>query len=173
MTKMAKQLSVVCGVTATAVLSSMAVGFGVSAQNLAHGIPTPEKVYGDGVTWPIKIEIRDYDKEKILAPPALSEEEQTGRIVWLQKCAYCHDGVGAPTYRTMGPWLGAEVVTTIGEDNVRSFISEGDVRMPAFRYGLNTQQIDDVIAFLKTVRSDQKPTAAQLAGRGNTGVASD
>jgi len=170
---MTRQLLVVCGVSATVLLGSMAVGVAVSAQNQAHGIPTPEKVYGDGVTWPLKIETRDYDKQKLLAPPALSDHALEGRILWLQKCAYCHDGVGAPTYRTMGPWLGAEVVAKIGEDNVRSFISEGDVRMPAFRYNLNPQQIDAVIAFLNTVQSDQKPTAAQLAGRGDAGVSSD
>ena len=154
---------------------ALSVGIAVLAQNgnNAHGIPTPEKVYGDGVTWPIKVEIRGYDKEKLLTPPAMSEEALTGRILWLQKCAYCHDGVGAPTYRTMGPWLGAEVIQKIGEDNVRSFIANGDVRMPAFRYNLDTQQVDEVIAFLKTVQSDQKPTPAQLSGRGFAGAASD
>lgn len=158
---MTKQLMVVCGIAATA----LAVSVAVLAQNLAHGIPTPEKVYGNGVTWPIKIQEREYDRQKLTTPPVISENEQTGRILWLQKCAYCHDGVGAPTYRTMGPWLGAEIITQLGEDNVRSFISNGDVRMPAFKYNLDQQQLDDVIAFLKTVQSDQKPTAAQLAGR--------
>lgn len=158
---MRTQSIVICGISATA----LSVAVAVLAQNLAHGIPTPEKVYGNGVTWPIKIDTREYNREKLTTPPAISENAQTGRILWLQKCAYCHDGVGAPTYRTMGPWLGAEVVTQLGEDNVRSFISNGDVRMPAFKYNLDSQQLDDVIAFLKTVPSDQKPTAAQLAGR--------
>jgi len=167
---MTKQLLAACGVGVTA--TALSVGIAVLAQG-GHGIPTPEKVYGNGVTWPIKIETRDYDKEKLLTLPAMSEDALTGRTLWLQKCAYCHDGVGSPTYRTMGPWLGAETITKLGEDNVRSFISKGDVRMPAFRYNLDPKQVDDLIAFLKTVQSDQKPTAAQLAGRGFAGAASD
>jgi mono/diheme cytochrome c family protein len=37
--------------------------------------------------------------------------------------------------------------------------------MPAFRYQLDAQQLNDLIAFIKTVPSSEKPTAAQLAGR--------
>ena len=138
-----------------------------------HGVPTPEKVYGDGVTWPIKIEVREYDKKQLLAPLAMSQQAQDGRILWVQKCAYCHDGVGSPTYKTMGPWLSAELVAALGEDNVKSFIASGDVRMPAFRYNLSPQQIGSLVEFLKTVKADQKPTAAQLAGRGYVGASSD
>lgn len=167
---MNKQAIAVGAITSAAALS---VAVAVLAQNMAHGIPTPEKVYGNGVTWPIKVDIREYDRAKLAAPPSLSEEALTGRVLWLQKCAYCHDGVGAPTYRTMGPWLGAEVITQLGEDNVRSFISNGDVRMPAFKYNLDSHQVDDLIAFLKTVGSDQKPTAAQLAGRATAPSMSD
>lgn len=165
---MTKQWLVVCAVAAGA----LSVGVALLAQG-GHGIPAPEKVYGDGITWPIKVDVHDYDKQKLLASPGLSEEALTGRILWLQKCGYCHDGVGAPTYRTMGPWLGAEVIQKIGEDNVKSFINNGDVRMPAFRYNLNAQQIDDLVTYLKTVPSDQKPTPQQLTGRGFAGVASD
>lgn len=158
---MNKRAIAICAITSAGALSLVVA---VLAQG-GHGIPSPEKIYGNGVTWPIKIDIRDYDREKLTAPLTISEDAQTGRILWLQKCAYCHDGVGAPTYRTMGPWLGAEIIDQLGEGNVRSFISNGDVRMPAFKYNLDSHQIDDVLAFLKTVGSDQKPTAAQLASR--------
>jgi mono/diheme cytochrome c family protein len=159
---------VVCGVTA----ASLSMALAAFAQG-GHGVPQPEKVYGDGVTWPIKIEVRKYDMHQLVAPPTLADDAQDGRLLFVQKCAYCHDGVGSPTYLTMGPWLGGEVVTNLGEDNVKSFITNGDVRMPAFRYNLTTEQIDHVIAFLKTVPSDQEPTAKQLAGRGEAGAASD
>jgi mono/diheme cytochrome c family protein len=162
-TYMTKRVLAICVVAATA----LSVSIAVLAQG-GHGIPTPEKVYGDGFTWPIKVETTEYDNAKLLAPPAMSEDAKAGRILWTQRCAYCHDGVGAPTYRTMGPWLGAEVIQKIGEDNARSFIKNGDVRMPAFRYGLDEHQIDDLIAFIKTVPSSEKPTPAQLSGRGFT-----
>jgi len=152
---------------------SLSIAAVVFAQAQQHGMPTPEKVYGNGLTWPIKIKVWKYDKQQLLAQPAMSEEARTGRILWTQKCAYCHDGVGSPTYRTMGPWLGAEIVKNLGDESVRSFIKNGDVRMPAFRYNLSDQQIESLIAFLKTVPSDQRPTPSQLAGRGEAGAASD
>ena len=138
-----------------------------------HGMPQPEKVYGDGVTWPLKIRVWTYDIPKLLEPLPISDEAKAGRILWTQKCAYCHDGVGQPTYRTMGPWLGAEVIANIGEANARNFIKNGDVRMPAFRYNLDDTQIGALIAFIKTVKADQKPSASQLSGRGEGGAASD
>ena len=164
----------VCGAAAAALLVSAIVRDTLSAQNPgnSHGIPQPEKVYGNGVTWPIKVEVRAYDMEKLTTPPALAEDALVGRTLWVQKCAYCHDGVGQPTYRTMGPWLGAETINTLGEGNVRSFISAGDVRMPGFQYDLDARQMDDVIAFLKTVPATQKPTAGQYAAR-TEGAASD
>ena len=107
---------------------------------------------------------RDYDKKLLVGAPVLPEDVQRGRALWLQRCAYCHDGVGQPTYKTMGPWLGAETVQARGEVALRAFIGAGTQRMPGFRYTLKPQQIDDVIAFLKAVPSSQKPTAGQLAG---------
>jgi mono/diheme cytochrome c family protein len=164
---MTKQISVGLGVSAVAVLASMMMAVMVSAQQgpSTHGVPTPEKVYGDGKTVPIKVTTREYDEKLLLSGPILSEEASTGRALWLQKCAYCHDGVGQPTYKTMWSWLGAETVQTLGEASVKAFINAGAGRMPGFRYGLDSQQIDDLIAFLKTVSSDQKPTPEQLSGR--------
>ena len=160
---MIRRCYVVLGTTSIVLLIAMAVGLAVSAQgNLAHGTPTPEKVYG--VT--PKVDTRDYDEQQLQSSSlSLSEEAKTGRILWLQKCAFCHDGVGQPTYNTMGPWLGAESVQKFGEDTLRNFILSGDVRMPAFRYQLSKEQVDDLIGFLKTVPTSQKPTPAQLAGR--------
>lgn len=125
----------------------------------------PQKAVGDGKTVPIIVTTRAFDKKALLSAPTLTDEEQTGRALWVQRCAYCHDGVGGPSYNTMGPWLGAETIQKFGEDTVRNFTLNGDVRMPAFRYQLDAQQLNDLIAFIKTVPSSEKPTAAQLAGR--------
>lgn len=108
---------------------------------------------------------RPYDTGKLLAAEAaVPADVYRGRTVWLQRCAYCHDGVGQPSYHTLGPWLGAETVQMLSESGMRQFIAAGTTRMPGFRYALTPAQVNDVIAFLKTVSSDQKPTAAQLAG---------
>lgn len=114
----------------------------------------------------IKVTRRPYDRNTLLTPPAMPEAALNGRITFLQRCAYCHDGVGQPSYQTLGPWLGAETVTRFTEDGVRAFVANGTERMPGWRYTLGPQQVDEVIAFLKTVSIDQKPTPTQLAGKG-------
>jgi mono/diheme cytochrome c family protein len=124
----------------------------------------------DATTMLLQVVTRQYDVKQLLAAPALSIEAQRGRATWLQRCAYCHDGVGQPTYRTMGPWLGAETVQVLGPDALRAIINVGTERMPGFRYGLRPQQVDQVIDFLKTVGNDQKPTPLQL-GTKSSGAA--
>jgi mono/diheme cytochrome c family protein len=106
-----------------------------------------------------------YDKKKLMQAVQLSDAEKRGRALWLQRCAFCHDGLGQPTYKTMGSWIGAPTVKTLGEDGIRGFILNGTEHMPSFRYGLQSQQIDDLLAFLKTVPADQQPTPSQLAGK--------
>jgi hypothetical protein len=44
---------------------------------------------------------------------------------------------------------------------VRAIIAAGTARMPEFRYDLNAQQVNDLLAFLRTVT--WKPTPAELA----------
>lgn len=175
---MLKRISVILGVAATSIVIAMVAGGAVAAQGGGqqapdtHGIPTPEKIVGDGKTVPLKVTVRVYDKKALMSAPVLPEEAQIGRALWLQKCAYCHDGVGQPTYKTMGPWLGAETVQLRGEPVMKAFINGGTVRMPGFRYTLDATQMDDLLAYIKTIGPDQKPTAAQLAGR-NAGPGKD
>src|SRR5262245_6073615 len=77
---------------------------------------------------------RVYDKRQLLTKPQLSEDALKGRGLWVQRCAYCHDGVGTPTYKTLGPWLDAESVRGEREASVRQLIATGSRRMPGFRY---------------------------------------
>jgi mono/diheme cytochrome c family protein len=115
----------------------------------------------------IKVVKGDYDMQALIksyeAP--ISDDARKGRIVWLQRCAYCHDGVGTPTYNTFGPYLDGELVTKRGDNAVRDKIMKGSSRMPAFQWGLKPAQVDQVIAFMKTIGPDQKPTEAQKAGK--------
>jgi mono/diheme cytochrome c family protein len=113
----------------------------------------------------ITVTKRAYDTKLLVAPPALSESALRGRRIWLQRCSYCHDGVGQPSYNTMGPWLGADTFQSLPEPAFKALVAAGTVRMPGFRYALKSQQMDDVIAFLKTVSSEKRPTPAQLAGK--------
>jgi mono/diheme cytochrome c family protein len=132
-----------------------------------HGLPAPAQlaVPDNPRTVPIKVTKQEYDIKKLLSAPALSPDATAGRALWQQRCAYCHDGMGQPTYKTMGSWIDSDMVKALGADAVKTFISDGVDRMPAFKYEINSKQADAIVEFLKTVSPTLKPTAAQLAGK--------
>ncbi len=113
----------------------------------------------------LTVEKRAYDMQKLAHPAAIPDDVFRGRAIWLQRCAYCHDGVGQPSYQTLGPWIDSSMVADLSDDGVRQFITTGTDKMPSFQYALSDKQIDDVIAYLKTISPADKPTEAQLAGK--------
>jgi mono/diheme cytochrome c family protein len=115
-----------------------------------------------GPTTPLMIK-HDYDIRQLIGLTKVPPDVYRGRVLWLQECALCHDGVGQPSYHTIGPWLDAETIKTLGEAAVRAIIADGTERMPEFRYNLQPQQVNDLIAFLNSVT--YKPSADQLAGK--------
>jgi mono/diheme cytochrome c family protein len=118
---------------------------------------------------PVQVLTRNYDLNKLTHEPKVPETVFRGRVLWVQKCAFCHDGLGQPTYKTMGPWLDQDLVKALTDDAVKAIIQSGTVRMPGFQYGLTPSQLDDLLNFLKTVPASDKPTPAQLAGRSEGG----
>jgi mono/diheme cytochrome c family protein len=168
---MTKVTSVVLGVVATIVLAAEAGHFLASAQGRGGGRGAPAGAPADPTK--IAVEVKVHDMKRLQSEPIPPDNVYRGRALWLERCAFCHDGVGQPTYKTMGPWLGAETVQTVGETSLRAIINAGTPRMPGYRYTLKPEQLDDLFAFLKTVGPETKPTPAQLAGtppeRSNTG----
>ena len=114
---------------------------------------------------PVQVLTRVYDLNELTHEPKVPETVFRGRVLWVQKCAFCHDGLGQPTYKTMGPWLDQDLVKSLTDDAVKVLIQYGTARMPGFRYGLSPSQVDDLLNFLKTVPASDKPTPAELAGR--------
>ena len=109
---------------------------------------------------------KEYDMRQLAAPPTLSENELAGRRLFAQRCGLCHDPVGQA--RTPGPWLDRETLTRSGEPGVRQVISIGTPRMPGFQYALKASQVDDLLAFLKTVTPEQKPKPVMPRGPART-----
>jgi len=136
-----------------------------------HGMPPPAqlKQTDSQKTAPVRVVSRVYDTDKLLSVPALSPEAHAGQALWQQRCAYCHDGMGQPTYKTMGPWIDSDTVKTVGVETLKAMIAAGTARMPSFKYDLDAQQTNDIIEFLKTVSPALKPTPAQLAGKSEAG----
>jgi mono/diheme cytochrome c family protein len=137
---------------------------GQSASTDASGRPLDEQKSA-----PVQVIPREYDLEKLTHEPKVSETVFRGRVLWVQKCAFCHDGFGTPTYKTMGPWIDQDMVNTLTPDVTKIIIQSGTARMPAFKDGLSAAQLDDLMNFLKTVPASAAPTPAQLAGRSDGG----
>ena len=125
-----------------AVGAAVMLGAAASAQQPAQ--PTP------------KVVVTDYDMAKAAAPTPLSPVELTGKKLFVQRCALCHDLLGQPATTTVAPWIDVETVKR-SEEAVRQKIMNGSRRMPAWKYTLAPAQIDSVVAYLKTVTPDQKP----------------
>jgi mono/diheme cytochrome c family protein len=161
---MARSNRIVATTFTAVLLAAVTLRVAVSAQAGGRGGQAAPPA-ADQKTAPVKVTKRMYDKNVLLAAPALSESEQVGRAIFQQRCAYCHDGVGQPTYKTMGDWIGGETVQGLGEEVMKTFINTGTVRMPGFKYALDSKQMDDLIAFIKTIPSSEKPTQNQLDGK--------
>jgi mono/diheme cytochrome c family protein len=142
----------------------VALGFGgllaASAQERIHAAP------GQGPVKPVVTQSA-YDIPDLIKQLQVPAEVYRGRVLWVQRCALCHDGVGQPSYHTIGPWLDADIVKSLGDPAVRAILAAGTARMPEFRYDLDAQQVDDLLTFLKTVT--WKPTPTELAVKSRSG----
>lgn len=95
------------------------------------------------------------------AQPAggLDETQTLGRQLLNQHCAICHlrPQLGAPTF---GPMLNKESLG--GNDSVlREVIGTGTPRMPGFKLQFKAEQLDAIIAYLKTVPVQAQPAPAR------------
>lgn len=104
------------------------------------------------------------------APPAaaqqdaLTAQQLTGRRVFAQSCGVCHlpPVLGARTY---GPPLNKDAGG--GDDDVmREFITNGTPRMPAFKYDLKADDIEAIIAYVRTVPVTAAPPPRRGGGDG-------
>lgn len=121
---------------------------GLTGQLLAQG-PAPAP--------PPKVETTVYDMSKVAAPPTLAPHELEGKRLFVQRCALCHDLLGQPATTTVGPWVDQTTVKTRGEAAVRQKIMDGSRRMPGWKYTFDAQQVDAVIAYMKTVTPEMRP----------------
>jgi mono/diheme cytochrome c family protein len=91
----------------------------------------------------------------------LTEQQLKGAAVFFQRCSLCHlaktFGAGGSKYccvASLGPDLSGRLkdVTPDQEEAVRAIIlNGGPTYMPSWKYGLTPGEIDDIIAYLKTL----------------------
>jgi mono/diheme cytochrome c family protein len=85
----------------------------------------------------------------------LNEQEKRGEGLFLQRCSLCHLPrklkFGSPP--VVGPSLSGQFkdATPDQQKILRGFILKGGPDMPGFQYGLEPKEVDDLVAFLKTL----------------------
>jgi mono/diheme cytochrome c family protein len=85
----------------------------------------------------------------------LSDSARRGEGLFLQRCSLCHLPrklkFGSPP--VIGPSLSGQFRDATPEQmkTLRGFILKGGPDMPGFQYGLEPNQIDDLIEYLKTL----------------------
>jgi mono/diheme cytochrome c family protein len=92
----------------------------------------------------------------------LNDVQRHGRQLLAQSCGVCHlpPSLNAKTY---GPPLNKAAAN--GDDSImREYIQNGTPRMPAFKHYLKDNEIDAIIAYVRTV-----PVAAAPAGQAPRG----
>jgi mono/diheme cytochrome c family protein len=97
------------------------------------------------------------DKPVVSRPgvDALSEQARRGEGLFLQRCSLCHLPrklkFGSPP--VIGPSLAGQFKDATPEQMkvLRGFILKGGPDMPGFQYGLEPKEVDDLVAYLKTL----------------------
>lgn len=128
-----------------------------SALALAAVATAPGLAQGPAPAPPPKVESAVYDMSKVAAPPTLAPHELEGKRLFVQRCALCHDLLGQPASTTAAPWVDGTTVKARGEEAIRRKILDGSRRMPGWKHTFDAQQVDAVIAYIKTVTPDMKP----------------
>lgn len=121
----------------------LVAGFVLAGLYVGQGRPAFAQAQGDSSTKPAP------------AAPMYTEQQWRGEGLFLQRCSICHlvkklKNIGSPP--TVGPDLTGLFATATPDDEktLRAFILKGSPNMPGFQYGLETKDIDDLIAYLKT-----------------------
>jgi mono/diheme cytochrome c family protein len=92
----------------------------------------------------------------------LNEKQRHGRQLLAQSCGVCHlpPALNAKTY---GPPLNKQAGG--GDDDImREYINNGTPRMPAFKYYLKPDEIEAIIAYVRTVPVPGAAPAARPQG---------
>ena len=95
------------------------------------------------------------------ADDGLNDQQRLGRRIFAQSCGVCHLRPSL-NVRTYGPLLSKAAAG--GDDGrMRNTILEGTARMPGFKYYLPSDQVDAIIAYVKTIPAPAAAAAPPAA----------
>jgi mono/diheme cytochrome c family protein len=107
-----------------------------------------------GLAWALSVEVACAQQ----AGAELNDTQRLGRELFNQSCRVCHTppALNAPLY---GPALTQD--TQRGKDDLLAeLIREGTPRMPAFKYQYGADQVAAIVAYLRTVPTQQAPESS-------------
>lgn len=107
--------------------------------------------------FPLAVRAQQANTEK---PPA--EAQKLGQRVFQQRCAICH-APARPGFQMYGPALYKDLVNG-NEDAIKEMIRSGSGKMPGFKLGLQSSEIDAIVEYLKTVPKPPKNTEPASGG---------
>ena len=84
----------------------------------------------------------------------LNDKELAGRNLFAQHCIVCHVKVQLAAGGQYGPILSKDSLGGMA-DVMREFISGGTPNMPGFKYMFRPEQIDSLVAYIKTISVPQ------------------
>jgi mono/diheme cytochrome c family protein len=91
-------------------------------------------------------------RKSVAARPMLNEQQKSGEAWFVQNCTLCHMPTNQKKrLKIQAPPLEGMYGEDADSDALRQFIQQGiPGMMPAFRFGLDAKQVDDIVAYLKT-----------------------
>jgi mono/diheme cytochrome c family protein len=90
---------------------------------------------------------------------------RNGEQIFRQHCSVCHLKPSIVN-NSFGPTLSKDTVEG-KETAIKEFVAKGTPRMPGFQYTLQPNQVDLVLAYLKTVPAPAATDKPAAAPRGN------
>ena len=97
------------------------------------------------------------------AAGALNAKELSGMQLFNQHCRVCH----TKPLLTAGQYGPVLSKSSLGGDAqaLHDFIANGAPKMPGFKYSFASEQIDAIVAYIKTVPTPEAPAAAPGSGK--------
>ena len=92
----------------------------------------------------------------------LTDTQKLGQRVFQQRCAICH-APARPGFQMYGTALYKDLVNG-SEDAIKEIIRSGSSKMPGFKLGLQSLEIDAIVEYLKTVPKPPKSTEPATGG---------
>ena len=100
--------------------------------------------------------------QQATAEKPLNDTQKLGQRVFQQRCAICH-APARPGFQMYGPALYKDLVNG-SEDAIKEIIRSGTSKMPGFKLGLQSSEIDAIVEYLKTVPKPPKNTEPSTGG---------